>query len=179
MSAFVRKVAEGSKLCLLKASGYIPSQTVRNAGYRACGMAIGRGTVIYHGCEIRAPGNVRVGSWTSIGDHAILDGRGGLTIGDSVNFSTGVWVWTAEHGVNDPGFAYSAAPVVIEDYAWISCRAVILPGVTVGRGAVVAAGAVVTKSVAPYDIVGGVPAKAIGRRSTDLDYKLTSGLAFW
>ena len=125
---------EGLKLCLLKTVGYIPSQAVRHAAYRACGMTMGRGSVIYHGCEVRAPRAVRIGSWTSIGDHAILDGRGGLTIGDSVNFSTGVWVWTAEHAVNDSAFGYSAAPVVIEDYAWISCRAVVLPGVTVGRG---------------------------------------------
>ena len=170
---------EGFKLCIFKIFGYLPSHRLRIAAYQTCGMTVGRGTAIYHGCEVRAPKAVRIGSWTSIGDHAILDGRGGLTIGDSVNFSTGVWVWTAEHAVNDSPLGYSAAPVVIEDYAWISCRAVILPGVTVGRGAVVAAGAVVTKSVAPYDIVGGVPAKRIGRRSRDLDYKLTSCLAFW
>ena len=175
----VSAAREGLKLNLLKAVEYIPTQAVWHAAYRVCGMTIGRGSVIYHGCEIRAPRAVHIGSWTSIGDHAILDGRGGLTIGDSVNFSTGVWVWTAEHAVNDSAFGYSVAPVVIEDYAWISCRAVVLPGVTVGRGAVVAAGAVVTKSVAAYDVVGGVPAKPIGRRSRDLDYKLTSGLAFW
>lgn len=170
---------EGAKLCLLKALGYVPSQALRHAGYRASGMRIGPGTVIYHGCEVRAPRAVRIGAHTSIGDHAILDGRGGLTIGDSVNFSTGVWVWTAEHDVNAVDFAYTSAPVVIEDYAWVSCRAVILPGVTVGKGAVVAAGAVVTKSVAPYDIVGGVPAKKIGERSRDLSYHAGPGYPFW
>ncbi len=170
---------EGFKLCLLKAVGYIPSHCLRIAAYRASGMAVGRGTAIYHGCEIRAPRAIRIGVHSSIGDHAILDGRGGLTIGDSVNFSTGVWVWTAEHDVNARDFRFTSAPVVIEDYAWVSCRAVILPGVTVGKGAVVAAGAVVTKSVAPYDIVGGVPAKKIGERSRDLSYHAGPGYPFW
>lgn len=170
---------EGFKLCLLKAVGYVPSQSFRHPAYRASGMTIGRGTVIYHGCEVRAPKAIRIGAHTSIGDQAVLDGRGGLTIGDSVNFSTGVWVWTAEHDLHSPTFAATSAPVVIEDFAWVSCRAVILPGVTIGKGAVVAAGAVVAKSVAPYDIVGGVPAKPIGRRSADLRYELGSCLAFW
>ena len=62
--------------------------------------------------------------------------------------------------------------VVIIDRAWISCRVVILPGVTVGEGAVVAAGAVVTKNVPPYTIVAGVPAKEVGKRTKDLRYKL-------
>jgi maltose O-acetyltransferase len=170
---------EGAKLYLLKLAGWIPVQSLRTSIYRNSGMGIGVGTIIYHGCEVRAPRAIQIGSWTSIGDGCILDGRGGLTIGDSVNFSTGVWVWTAEHNVNDPGFATTSAPVAIEDHAWVSCRAVILPGVTIGRGAVVAAGAVVTKSVEPFDIVGGVPAKRIGRRSTDLHYKLSSCYAFW
>jgi maltose O-acetyltransferase len=61
--------------------------------------------------------------------------------------------------------------VVIEDHAWLGTRAMVLPGVTVGRGAVVAAGAVVTKDVPPYTIVGGVPARVIGQRTTDLRYQ--------
>jgi maltose O-acetyltransferase len=128
---------------------------------------------------LRDPHRITIGEGTSIGDHCILDGRGGLTIGNSVNFSTGAWVWTMEHELNAADFRGSAARVVIEDYAWVSCRTVVLPGVTIGRGAVVAAGAVVTKSVQPYAIVGGVPAKKIGERSRDLDYRLSSGIHFW
>ncbi|NJK52359.1 MAG: hypothetical protein HC936_05170 [Leptolyngbyaceae cyanobacterium SU_3_3] len=94
-------------------------------------------------------------------------------------FQPAAWIWTAQHDLNDSGFAGVSAPVVIEDYAWISSRATILPGVTIGRGAVVAAGAVVTKSVAPFEIVGGVPAKKIGERNRDLDYQLSSCIAFW
>jgi acetyltransferase-like isoleucine patch superfamily enzyme len=142
-------------------------------------LTIGQSSVIYNSCHLRAPEKIQIGTYTSIGDQCVLDGRGGLTIGNSVNFSTSAWVWTAQHDLNDREFAGVSAPVVIEDYAWISSRATILPGVTIGRGAVVAAGAVVTKSVAPFEIVGGVPAKKIGDRNQDLDYKLSSCIAFW
>jgi maltose O-acetyltransferase len=69
-----------------------------------------------------------------------------------------------------PDFAGRTAPVVIEDFAWLGSRAMVLPGVTVGKGAVVAAGAVVTRDVPPYAIVGGVPARVIGERERGLDY---------
>ena len=60
--------------------------------------------------------------------------------------------------------------VKIEDYAWICSRAIILPNVTIGKGAVVASGAVVTKNVDAYTVVGGIPAKKIADRNTDLEY---------
>lgn len=72
----------------------------------------------------------------------------------------------------DPDFAETGAPVRIEDYAWVSSHSVLLPGVTVGEGAVVAAGAVVAKSVPAYTLVGGNPARHIRDRTTDLRYKL-------
>ncbi len=90
----------------------------------------------------------------------------------------GVWIWTMEHDPQDPLYRVKGGPVIIEDYVWISCRVVILPGVTIGEGAVVAAGAVVTKDVAPYTIVGGVPAKEIGTRTKDLRYRLQFHKAF-
>ncbi|WP_370630610.1 DapH/DapD/GlmU-related protein [Mucilaginibacter sp. 21P] len=81
-------------------------------------------------------------------------------------------IWTLHHDYNSPDFAQAGAPVVIEDYAWVCSRAIILPGVTIGRGAVVAAGAVVTRDVAPYTVVGGTPAKKIADRNPDLVYNL-------
>ena len=67
--------------------------------------------------------------------------------------------------------------VFIDDYAWICCRSVILPGIKIGKGAIVASGAVVTKDVPPYAIVGGIPAKVIGwreKKNYDYGYKRTS-----
>jgi acetyltransferase-like isoleucine patch superfamily enzyme len=137
-------------------------------------MRIGAMSVVYGRVEIRAPRGIVIGDGSSIGHDSKLDGRGGLTIGRSVNLSSGVWIWTADHDLNSPTFSCRSAPVVIEDYAWLSGRCVVLPGVRVGRGAVVACGAVVTKDVEPFTIVGGVPARPIGKRSMDLDYSLSS-----
>lgn len=160
--------------------GKIPSQTIRNWFYvKWYELTLGKGSVIYNSCHIRAPEKIVIGNNTSIGDQCVLDGRAGLIIGNSVNLSTAAWIWSAQHDLQDSNFSGQESPVVIEDYAWISSRTTILPGVTIGRGAVVAAGAVVTKSVAPYDIVGGIPAKKIGERNRNLDYKLSSHIAFW
>jgi maltose O-acetyltransferase len=74
--------------------------------------------------------------------------------------------------VQDPDFVESFAPVVIGDRVWIGLRALVLGGVTIGEGAIVAAGAVVTKDVAPYTIVAGVPAVSVGERTRGLRYEL-------
>ena len=135
-------------------------------------LNIANTAVLYGGFEIRAPWNISIGEGTIIGDESKLDGRNGLTIGKNVNFSTGVWIWTEQHDLNDPYFQSnnSGGPVIIKDRAWVSSRTVILPGVTVGEGAVIAAGAVVTKNCQEFTIYGGVPAKQIGTRSHDLQY---------
>ncbi|MDD5362983.1 MAG: DapH/DapD/GlmU-related protein [Ignavibacteria bacterium] len=157
---------------LLRLTGYFPSHHIRKLFYRIFGVHIGKGSHIYMGAEIRNPRWLKIGNNTSIGHRVILDARGRITIGNSVNISTGVWIWTAQHDTNSKIFDVYIKPVVINDYAWVSCRSIILPGVTIGKGAVVAAGAVVTKDVEPYTIVGGIPAKPIGKRTEDLDYKL-------
>lgn len=155
-----------------------PSQCLRHFVYRRLGMRIGAQSVVYGRVEIRSPKGIVIGENSSIGHDTILDGRGGLTIGNCVNLSSGVWIWTVEHDVNDPDFRASSSPVKIGDYAWISGRAIIMPGVEVGEGSVVASGAVVTKNVAPYVIVGGVPARVIGNRAKGLRYKLSSCFPF-
>jgi maltose O-acetyltransferase len=73
-------------------------------------------------------------------------------------------ILTAAHGVADPEFRVIGEPVVIEDHVWIGSRAMILGGVTLGRGAVVAAGAIVTRDVPPLAIVAGIPARVVGER---------------
>jgi acetyltransferase-like isoleucine patch superfamily enzyme len=118
---------------------------------------------------------VDIGEGSIVGHRAILDGRLGITIGKNVNISTGVWIWTVQHDHQDPYFRDVGGPVKIGDNAWISCRAILLPGVTIGEGAVVAAGAVVTQDVDEYTVVGGVPAKKIGERCRDIKYSLADG----
>jgi maltose O-acetyltransferase len=108
--------------------------------------------------------NVRIGARTWINRQTCLDLRGGLEIGADVSISPNVMIVTAQHDPHDPGFRYVSARVVVEDHVFIGSRATILPGVTVGRGAVIAAGAVVSRDVEPLTIVGGVPARQIGVR---------------
>jgi acetyltransferase-like isoleucine patch superfamily enzyme len=150
----------------------IPMQTLRDAVLRQMGMQIDPTSIVYMRSEIRHPRGIIIGATTTIGHNCVLDGRAGIRIGANVNLSSDVMIWTVQHDPQDPTFGVKSAPVNVEDYAWLSCRSIILPGVTIGRGAVVAAGAVVTKSVPPYTIVGGVPAVAIGQRNPDLKYRL-------
>ena len=164
---------------ILILTGYIPSGILRKLIYKYIfRMKIGSYSRIHHGAKLRAPWNISIGKNTIIGDNAILDGRNGLVIGDNVNFSTGVWVWTMQHDMNSKEFKASGGPVVIEDYVWVSCRTTILPDVKIGEGAVLAANSVVTKSVLQYSVMGGVPAKKIGERSKDLKYTLRSRIPF-
>ncbi|MBK4728695.1 acyltransferase [Oxynema sp. CENA135] len=180
LMSYIRSLYHSLQFIALQATGKILSQYIRKHLYRKYfGISIGDNSVIYNSCHIRSPRNITIGQDTSIGDHCILDGRSGLTIGNSVNLSTGAWIWTLQHDPSDPDFGVKGGHVVIEDYAWISSRTSILPGVTIGRGAVVATGAVVTKSVEPLAIVAGVPAKKIGERHRNLNYKLKSYQSFF
>ena len=169
----------GLWMMLLKVNGHIPSHFLRRIGYMCLGFRFPRSTTVYSGQEIRKPNNIEIAENTIIGHSCILDGRQGISIGNNVNLSTGVWIWTLQHDPQDPFFGTKGGQVVVEDYVWLSCRTVILPGVKVGEGAVVAAGAVVSKDVEPWSIVGGIPAKKIGERNKNMKYKLgADGIPF-
>jgi len=165
---------EGLRHLGLLAIGHVPSQHARMAAYRAAGMSLGRDVVIYGGAEVRDPSGIHIGAGSIVGHRAILDGRCGIDMGENVNLSTGVWIWTMQHDPASSSFGTNSGAVTIGDHAWLSARAQILPGVTIGRGAVVAAGAVVTHDVPEYTIVGGVPARPIGERPRDLAYSLAA-----
>jgi acetyltransferase-like isoleucine patch superfamily enzyme len=157
-----------------------PVRRLRHAAYRRMGMQLPRNARIHRGLELRGAPNVAIGEGSVIGFDAILDGRSGIRIGRHVNVSSGAAIWTLQHDHRDPAFGAYGAPVVIGDRAWISFRATILPGVTVGEGAVVAAGAVVTKDVPAYAIAAGVPARVVGERSPrGLEYDLTMTPSPW
>ncbi len=158
--------------------GHIPSHHLRRFFYRLSGIKIGAGSAIHMGLRLYYPKNIRIGDDCIIGENTILDGRDQLIIGNHVDIASQVMIYNSQHDIHDPKFSPVTAPVIIHDYVFIGPRAIILPGVTIGKGAVVAAGAVVTKDVPPLTIVGGVPAKPIGqRRLTTLNYHL--GRAAW
>ena len=133
-------------------------------------LRIDKKAVLYSGFLIRKPNRISIGKGTVVGYNCELDGRMGLTIGENVNISSDVKFYTLQHDYNSKEFSAVGAQVIVEDYVWVSVRAIILPGVTIGKGAVIAAGAVVTKDVEPYSIMGGIPAKKIGERKKELNY---------
>lgn len=149
----------------------IPSHTIRLWFYRhVMKYTIGRGSYIFMDAWVDCKEGFSMGINSVINRNCRLDTRGTITIGDNVSISADVAILTADHDPNSPDFAGRVSPIKIEDYVFIGTRAMILPGVTLGRGAVVAAGAVVTKTVEPHSIVAGVPARKIGERNTDLRY---------
>ena len=159
----------------LYVSAYIPSIALRKLVLRLLGAKLGPEVLVYHGFEVRSPWKLKIGAGSVIGANAILDARGVLSIGEHVNLSSEVAIWTGQHDYQSPDFAYQSAAVVIGNHAWLSFRCVVLPGVSIGEGAVVAAGAVVTKDVPPYTLVGGVPARVMGSRNQPLSYTLGKG----
>lgn len=163
---------------ILHSVSCVPLHSFRRLFYKMAGIRIGKGSTIHTKARFYDPKNIKIGTDTIIGEGVVLDGRDELTIGNHVDIASEVMIYNSQHDVNNENFEATNAPVKIEDYVFIGPRVIILAGVTVGRGAIVGAGAVVTKDVPPYAIVGGVPAKIIGeRRNKDLHYKL--GRARW
>ena len=164
-----------SKLILV---GYIPFHHIRRLFYRFYGIKIGSGSTIHTRAKFYYPPKIIIGRDTIVGEGAVLDGRDQLIIGNHVDIASEVMIYNAQHDINDENFKAITAPVTIEDYVFIGPRAIILPGVKIGKGAVVGAGAVVTKDIADFAIVGGVPAQVIGERNNkNPNYKL--GRAAW
>lgn len=161
------------KILIVNRAGWCPFWTFRKFIYRSAGLEIGQGSKIHVFTRFFEPGNIEIGNDSVIGEFGFLDGRAKLKIGDHVSVASQVLIYNSEHNVQDSEFKAVEEPVIIEDYVFIGARAIILPGVKIGRGAIVASGAVVTKDVASGKIVGGVPAKEIGERKVkDLRYRL-------
>jgi acetyltransferase-like isoleucine patch superfamily enzyme len=162
----------GAVFLIMRVMSVFPSQTIRHGFLRTLGLRLAPRSIVYMGCEIRHPRGITIGTGTTIGHDCLLDGRGGLTIGNNVNLSSQAMIWTAQHDIQSADFCGVTAPVIIGDFAWICARAIVLPGTEIGAGAVVAAGSVVTKPVEPFSVVGGIPAKPVGTRRRDLNYEL-------
>lgn len=158
--------------------GHIPCWHVRRFFFKIMGVSIGTNTTMNMAQYILDPGNLKIGQGSHINRGCLLDARGGCYIGDNVSISYNVSLMTGGHDCNSKRFSGIYLPICIHDYVWIGAGAIILQGVKIGKGAVIAAGAVVTKDVEPYSIVGGVPAKKIGRRNAALDYKCSWKIPF-
>jgi maltose O-acetyltransferase len=162
---YVYRVLRDFKILLCTMTGYIPSHAARFILYRFFfGVDYPRSSIIYWRCRFFEPSGVHIGANSFVGNDAFLDGRSEIYIGNNVSIAGEVRIYTMEHDIASPTFGGSGARVNISDWVVIGARVTILPGVTVGEGAVLASGAVVTKDVAPWTMVGGVPAKFIKTR---------------
>ena len=145
---------------------------LRNWYLRLFGIRIGGGkSCIHRGCKFFHVGKMSVGQNTVINFGCYLDNRRGIYIGNNVGIAHNTKIYTLGHDLNDSQFKTKGAPVSIEDNVFIFSNALIMPGITIGEGAIVLAGSVVTKDVEPWTIVGGNPARKIRDRGHDVDYK--------
>jgi acetyltransferase-like isoleucine patch superfamily enzyme len=152
------------ELMVLRWVSHVPSHLFRKLFYKLAGMKIGKGSTLHMWANFFDPSGIVIGEDTIIGDHAFLDGRAPLIVGNHVDIASSVMIYNSEHDLESDGFSAKVESVEIGDYVFVGPRAIILPGIKIGKGAVIAAGAVVTKDVADFAIVGGVPAKEIGER---------------
>jgi acetyltransferase-like isoleucine patch superfamily enzyme len=152
-------------LFILRLVGLVPIHFVRKFFYILSGVNMPLDSTIHIGANFFNPSRITIGHNTLIGDHCFLDGRAPLSIGDHVDIASQVLIYNDEHDINSPDFGNAFGPVTIGDYVFIGPRAIILPNVTIGRGAIIAAGAVVSKNIPEFEIWGGVPAKKISDRT--------------
>ena len=174
----MKKFFYGLGSYILELVMYIPNYSFRTLILKVWIKKLGRHTAISRNVEFKSPHFITIGSNTTINSRAILDGRGGLDIGNNVDIAEYANIWTLEHDYNSPSYDAIPGKVVIKDYVWIASRATILPGVTIGEGAVIASGAIVTKDVPAYTVVAGVPAKKVSQRSSNLTYTLGNRMWF-
>src|ERR1043166_9465827 len=153
--------------------GRLPSRTVRDAYLRCWLGGVGRGDGGQAGCRFLNGRKVSLGANNVINFGPLIDGRRyRVETGSNVSIGPEATILTLGHDPQSPAFADRGGDVRIGDRAWLAYRAIVLPGVSIGEGAVVAAGAVVTRDVEPFAIVAGNPARRVGWRQRELRYEL-------
>ncbi len=146
-----------------------PGRAVRAFVYRRALKELGTGVVFQSRFGMTNPECISIGSNCNFAEGVYITGGGGVTIGDWVGFGPDTKIWSVNHRFEDPERpwllqGYDKQPVVIEDDVWLGANVFVAPGVSIGRGAVVAAGAVVNKNIPAYALVCGNPARVIGWR---------------
>lgn len=175
----LNRIAPGLDRYALYHISLVPFMTARKLFYRSLGASIGKNVQIHFKTEIRGISKLKIGEGSIIGDNVILDARNNLYIGKNVNISSNVSFYSEQHNYRDKLFRCNQTTkqsIEIYDRAWIGCNVVVLPGVTIGEGAVCCAGCVVTKDVEPWSVVAGIPAQKINQRPKDQIYMFKSKL---
>ncbi|MCD7781682.1 MAG: acyltransferase [Methanosphaera sp.] len=172
----VYRVLHDGLIYLAYLTGCVPSHRFRNFMYKHLfRLDMCDSSIIYWKARFFMPSGVHLGSHSIIGNDAFLDGRGGLYIGSNVNIAGDFRVYTMEHDINSKTFESTSGSVYIDDYVYIGSRVMVLPGVHIHEGAVIASGTVVTKDVPAWTMYGGVPAKYIKNREVN-KYQLDTNI---
>jgi acetyltransferase-like isoleucine patch superfamily enzyme len=148
----------------------VPFYYVRRLLFYWLGFELGPKATIGMGVRFYRVGNIILGTGTVINRNCIIDNRGLVSIGSNVSISRGVKIYTGGHDIRSKLFEMAIKPVHLGDRAVVFSECIILPGVTIGEGAVVHAGSVVARSVKPYEVVAGNPASVVGQRQKNLVY---------
>ncbi len=153
------------------------ANSIRNLYYKYRIKKVGKNVCIGRDVSLISAKNIVIGDNVWIGDRAIFSAKGGITIGNNISMGPEVLIWTDNHDFYKPdklpfNDEIIKKPVVIEDNVWLGARCSIVPGVTIGEGAVVAMGSVVTKDVESCAVVAGNPAKIIKYRDKERYYQL-------
>ncbi len=169
------KVLAGSLLSYTynRLIGQLPSHNLRMSYLQAYLARVGQKTSVQMRCRFLNGRKVFLGDRNVINFGCLFDGRHyQIKTGSDVSIGPEATILTLGHDPQSPEFADKGGDVIIGDRVWIAYRAIILPGVTIGDGAVIGAGSVVTKDVKPYTIVAGNPARFIKQRNYNLNYQL-------
>ncbi len=159
-----RLLWEMVNFCLFRPWPYFLGKSFRNWLLRIFRAKLGARVSIFPSATVWAPWNLTMGEYVAIDRNVYLYSVDKITIGSKVAISDGAFLCTASHDISYASRPLTTASITIEDGVWIGARAFIMPGVTIGEGAIVAAGAVVTKNVEPFAVVGGNPAKVLKYR---------------
>ena len=145
------------------------------------GIEIGPGTIVMHGAVLHVynfrnipQSGIKIGRDSLIGEYSVIRGQGGVEIGDWVGCGPDVKIWSVNHRFEDPDRpwllqGWDKKPVRIEDDVWLGAGVFVMPGITIGKGAIISACALVNKSIPPYALVAGNPARVVGWRKRPED----------
>lgn len=131
---------------------------------RVFGAKVGKGSRIYPNVKIWAPWLLQVDDVVALANGTEIYNPGGVRLGHHVVISQGAYLCGASHDFNEEEFPMIWKPIVIESYGWICARAIVLPGVVVGEGAVLGAGAVASKNLEDWSVYAGNPSRKVGER---------------
>lgn len=150
-------------LPLLRCS-WLPGSSYRTALLRLFGARVGRGVVIKPGVRVKYPWRLQVGDFSWIGEDVWIDNLADVRIGSHACISQGAYLCTGNHDWSDPHIGLIVRPAELGDASWIGARAIVTLGVTVGEGAVAAAGSLVRASIPAWEIHAGNPAMFVRQR---------------